>query len=173
MGAPPPAPTGFKTQPSPGRGRRGVPPPHPSDKPSQGGSLEMLQGACAGTSASHMVSEAPGPPQTAWDSTNPQPHTALPTRSVSNKCQAHSPRTLETYGLCGAHRPLHQPLNSCVCLLSPFSHVLLFATPWAVARQVPLSMGFSKQEYRSGLPCPLPGIFPTQGSNLCLSHCLP
>ena len=42
-------------------------------------------------------------------------------------------------------------------MLSPFSHVQLFATPWTVACQVPLSMGFSRQEYWSGLPCPLPG----------------
>ena len=38
-----------------------------------------------------------------------------------------------------------------------FSHVRLFATLWTVARQAPLSMGFSRQEYRSGLPCPPPG----------------
>ena len=31
--------------------------------------------------------------------------------------------------------------------------------------------GFSRQEYWSGLPCPSPGIFPTQGSNLGLPHC--
>ena len=36
------------------------------------------------------------------------------------------------------------------------SHVRLFATPWTVARQAPLSMGFSKQEYWSGLPFPSP-----------------
>ena len=47
------------------------------------------------------------------------------------------------------------------------------ATPWTIACQAPLSMGFSRQEYRSGLPCPTPGIFPTQGWNLrllCLLH---
>ena len=38
-----------------------------------------------------------------------------------------------------------------------FSHVWLFATLWTVAGQAPLSMGFSKQEYWSGLPCPPPG----------------
>ena len=37
----------------------------------------------------------------------------------------------------------------------------LFAAPWTVARQAPLSMGFSRQEYWSGLPCPPPGIEPT------------
>ena len=39
------------------------------------------------------------------------------------------------------------------------SRVRLSATPWTVARQAPLSMGFSRQEYWSGLPCPPPGNF--------------
>ena len=37
--------------------------------------------------------------------------------------------------------------------------------------QGPLSMGFSRQEYWSGLSCPSPGDFPTQGLNLGLLHC--
>ena len=41
--------------------------------------------------------------------------------------------------------------------------VLLFATPWAVAHQAPLSMGLSRQECRSGLPCPPPGDLPGPG----------
>ena len=45
-----------------------------------------------------------------------------------------------------------------------------FATPWTVARQAPLSMGFPRQEYWSGFPFPSPGIFLTQGSNPCLLH---
>ena len=40
------------------------------------------------------------------------------------------------------------------------SHIWLFATPWTVARQAPLSRGFSKQEYWSGLPFPSPGDLP-------------
>ena len=51
------------------------------------------------------------------------------------------------------------------------SCVWLFATPWTVAQQAPLSMGFSRQEYWSGLPCPEGQIFLTQGSNLGLLHC--
>ena len=43
------------------------------------------------------------------------------------------------------------------CVLSCVSHVQLFATPWTVAHQALLSMGFSRQEYWSGLPCPPPG----------------
>ena len=51
------------------------------------------------------------------------------------------------------------------CILSPclyiscFSCVQLFATPWSVAFQAPLSMGFSRQEYCSEVLCPLPGAF--------------
>ena len=41
--------------------------------------------------------------------------------------------------------------------------VRLFATPWTVARQAPLSMGFSRLGYRSGLPCPPPGDLPHPG----------
>ena len=43
------------------------------------------------------------------------------------------------------------------------SRVGLFATPWTVARQAPLSMGFSRQEYWSGLPFPSPGDLPNPG----------
>ena len=42
-------------------------------------------------------------------------------------------------------------------MLRCFSHVQLFATLWTVAFQAPLSMGFSRQEYWSGLLCPPPG----------------
>ena len=41
-------------------------------------------------------------------------------------------------------------------LLSHFSRVQLFTTPWTAAYQAPLSMGFSRQEYWSGLPLPSP-----------------
>ena len=46
----------------------------------------------------------------------------------------------------------------CVHVLSHFSHVWLFATPWTVACKALLSMGFSRQEYWSGLPFPPPGV---------------
>ena len=50
-----------------------------------------------------------------------------------------------------------------VRVLSCFSRVRLFATPLTVACQAPLSMGFSRQEYWSGLPCPPPGALPDPG----------
>ena len=42
------------------------------------------------------------------------------------------------------------------CMLSHFSRVHLFATPYSVAHKAPLSVGFSRQEYWSGLPFPSP-----------------
>ena len=53
--------------------------------------------------------------------------------------------------------------SDCACVLSHFSHVLLFATIWTVALQVPLSMRFSRQDYWSGLPGPPPGDLPNPG----------
>ena len=50
--------------------------------------------------------------------------------------------------------------HMCVCVLSCFSHVRLFATPCTAARQAPLFMGFSRQEHWSGLPCAPPGDLP-------------
>ena len=44
-----------------------------------------------------------------------------------------------------------------MCMLSRFSHIQVFAAPWTVARQPPLSAGFSRQESCSGLPFPSPG----------------
>jgi len=38
-----------------------------------------------------------------------------------------------------------------------------FATPWTIAHQAPLSMGFFRQEYWSGLPLPSPGDLPNSG----------
>ena len=43
------------------------------------------------------------------------------------------------------------------------SHVQLFATLWTVAHQASQSIGFSRQEYCSGLPCPPPGDLPNLG----------
>ena len=54
-------------------------------------------------------------------------------------------------------------LPVCARVLSRFSCVQLFATLWTVAHQAPLSMGFFRQEYWSGLPCPPPGDLPNPG----------
>ena len=49
------------------------------------------------------------------------------------------------------------------CVLSLFSHVRLFVTPWTLSRQAPLSTGSSTQECWSGLPFPPPGDLPHPG----------
>ena len=50
-----------------------------------------------------------------------------------------------------------------IVAVQSLNHVQLFATPWTVARRAPLSMGFSRQEYWSGLPCPSPRDLPDPG----------
>ena len=57
-----------------------------------------------------------------------------------------------------------------LCVPSHFSCVLLFLTLWTIAHQAPLSIGFFKQEYWSGLSCPPPGDLPDLGSNSSLLH---
>ena len=57
----------------------------------------------------------------------------------------------------------------CVLSCSVVSNSLW--APWTVVRQAPLSMGFSRQEYWSGLPCSPPGDLPNPGSNPGLLHC--
>ena len=59
----------------------------------------------------------------------------------------------------------------CVCVCSQsLSCVWLFVTPWTVtqSRQAPQFMGFSRQEYWSGLPCPPPGDLPDPGIKLMI-----
>ena len=47
--------------------------------------------------------------------------------------------------------------------MKSLSRVRLFVTPWTVDHQAPPSMGFSRQEYWSGLPLPSPGDLPNPG----------
>ena len=62
-------------------------------------------------------------------------------------------------------RKVHSKCNGHVLcyVINCFSRVQLFATPWTVAHQAPLSMGFSRQEDWSGLLCPPPGDLPDPG----------
>ena len=48
-------------------------------------------------------------------------------------------------------------------IVKSLSHVRLLSTSWTVAHQAPPSMGFSRQEYWSGLPFPSPGDLPNPG----------
>ena len=60
----------------------------------------------------------------------------------------------------------HAIILCCVyaCVLSHFSYVRCFLKLWTLPCQAPLSMGFSRQEYWSGLPCPPPGDLPDPGT---------
>ena len=55
-----------------------------------------------------------------------------------------------------AHVPFFPSFFLLLLLLSRFSHVQLWETPWTAVYQAPLSTEFSRQEYRSGLPFPSP-----------------
>ena len=57
---------------------------------------------------------------------------------------------------------------ACMCAKS-LSWIQLFAILWTIARQSPMSMGFPRQEYWSGLPCPPPGDLPDPGKISCIS----
>ena len=58
---------------------------------------------------------------------------------------------------------LHNTVNALKVKVKSLSRVQLFATPWTVAYQASLSMGFSRQEYWSGVPFPSPGDLPDPG----------
>ena len=58
---------------------------------------------------------------------------------------------------------MHFPNLIFVVAVEFLSRVQFFVTPWTVAPQAPLSMGFSRQEYWSGLPFPSPGDLPDPG----------
>ena len=57
-----------------------------------------------------------------------------------------------------------------LCCALSLSRVQLSVTPWTVPRQAPLSLGFSRQEYWSGLPCPPPGDLPDPWMELQVSY---
>ena len=61
------------------------------------------------------------------------------------------------------NKPSYVDVFACVPACSVASVGSDLATLWTVARQPPLSMGFSRQEYWSGLPCPPPGDLPHAG----------
>ena len=64
-------------------------------------------------------------------------------------------------GKIGELSPIFCFFKNCdACVVSHFSCVWLFAALWTVALQAPLSMRFSRQEYWTGLSCPLPGDLP-------------
>ena len=68
----------------------------------------------------------------------------------------------------------HQNNCACACVLSCLSCVWLFVTLWTIALLASLSMGFFRQKYGSGFPCPPPGALLYPGIKpavfLCLQH---
>ena len=62
--------------------------------------------------------------------------------------------------------------QTCAWVHVRFSQVQLFATLRTVAHQAPLSMGFSKKEYWSGLPCPPPEDLPNPGMETLIESAL-
>ena len=75
---------------------------------------------------------------------------------VPRRCKGQAP--LASPGVQLSSGPCFTPW--CLSCLVAFSHVQLCVTSWTVAHQAPLSMGFPRQEYWSGLPFPPPGDLP-------------
>ena len=86
---------------------------------------------------------------------------------------------LESILICMGEQELHlyyvyfitHSRSICYRKVQSLSHVQLSAVPWIVARQAPLSLGFSRQEYWSGLLCPFPGDLPDPGPKRGLPYC--
>ena len=99
------------------------------------------------------------------------PHPFLPGRTEVNhwnnsrffSTQGQHQRNLATnFAKTHFHPPLISPYIFVVVAQS-LSRVQLFVSPWTIIRQAPLSMGFPRQEYWSGLPFPTPGDCPNPG----------
>ena len=88
---------------------------------------------------------------------------------VGHLTWAHIVQKLCFFALVSCNKTLMDLFNrfsyywNCNAMLSRFSHVWLFATLWTIVHQVPLSMGFSREKYWSGLPFPSPGDLPDPG----------
>ena len=95
------------------------------------------------------------------------PHLKIPTECFS-LCLVKKYIDTQIYGYVKLHLYFQQEhskynTHACACMISHFSHVWLFATLWTIACQAPLSTGFSRQEYWSGLPGPSQGDLPNPG----------
>ena len=91
-----------------------------------------------------------------WTRISPSHQEACTNVSVSRNHQRAVRRTTVL-------RPVEQKKQSQKVKVKSLSHVQLFATRWTVAYQASPSMGFSRQEYWSGLPFPSPGHLPNPG----------
>ena len=106
-------------------------------------------------------------------------HSESEVKKLHNHCWAYTPRKPELKDTCTpmfiatSYFLKPQKLESwkAPCaqhVLSCFSNDCLFVTPWTVPLQAPPSVGFPRQDYWSGLPCPSPADLPHPGSNLRL-----
>ena len=86
-------------------------------------------------------------------------HTAPERRVFQAECKVSGQGTLLIYEIRGSQWDCRRKVK-----VKSLSRVRLFATLWTVAHQAPLPMGFSRQEYWSGLPLPSPGDLPNPGS---------
>ena len=107
-----------------------------------------------------VVKLTPVTPSGRW--TVPRAPQPTPAPSVLQVSSSVTWRTADPEELCAPlqfadGKPARGPAKS-------FGLVRLFATLWTVARQAPLSLGFSRQEYWSGLPCAPPGVLPNSGT---------
>ena len=128
----------------------GLPFPSPGDLPDSG-----TEPGSPTLEADALISEPPGKPKNTGVGCHSLFQEIFPTQELN-------------WGLLHCRQILYQLSYQEVKSLSC---VWLFATPWTVAYWAPLSMGFSRQEYWSGLHFLLQRIFPTQGSNPGLPQC--
>ena len=97
-----------------------------------------------------------------WEYWKPFPSDPQSVWLLMNSCFAHSNSSSpDDRNVCKAH-PCSL-LTQGVCVCCHFGCVQLFATPWPLACQAPLPLGFSRWEYWGGLPCPPPGDLPNPG----------
>ena len=87
-------------------------------------------------------------------------HISSVTQSCPTLCD---PMNCSTPGLPDHHQLLEFTQTHVHQVGDAISHIQLFATTWTVAHQALLSLGFSRQDYWSGLPCPPPGDLPNPG----------
>ena len=106
-----------------------------------------------GATCTAAVKPPDGQRPTTYQSKKRSPFSSLLPSPIHRKSQEQIQQAL------GFNRTL---LNPCMHAQS-LSHVQLFATPWTVAHQPPLSMGFPRQVYQHGLPFPPPGDLPDPG----------
>ena len=97
---------------------------------------------------------------------HPNPGSSNPGQALGGGGFAHYPhfRSPNRRGIESNSETKTPGFKSCGCVLSHLAVVSNSVTQWIAAHQAPLSMGFSRQEYWSGLPCPPPGDLPDPGT---------